>query len=340
VGILLNVAIVVLWAVSRVAGMPFGDDPWVAEAVNFPDTLASVLEVLAVVGSFLLLTGGLERRALPRAAAVFGGVGIALALVGLTTASVAPALSGGHSHGAVGHSHTDSATGAGHTHPGVVTGAGGHDHGTGAVAAGIESGNGTSPCEQAGTNVEGNSHGHSGPAAQQVITDPATRALLAKQLSTARDAALKYPTAADAMAAGYRRITTYIPCIAAHYINIRLVDKTFDPAAPEMLLFDGNGPDARIVGLSYYVSGVATAPDGFAGPNDSWHQHIGLCVSVGGVVIGGTQLTADECASRGGIKADGSTAWMVHAWVVPGWESAWGTFSSEHPELGRTPPAH
>jgi hypothetical protein len=25
---------------------------------------------------------------------------------------------------------------------------------------------------------------------------------------------------------------------------------------------------------------------------------------------------------------------MVHAWVVPGWESAWGTFSGEHPELG------
>jgi len=332
VGILLNVAIVVLWAVSRVAGMPFGDDPWVAEAVTFPDTLATVLEVLAVVGSYLLLAGGLERRAVPRAVAVFGGVGLALALVGLTTASVAPALSGGHSHGAVGHTHTDLATGAG--------GVGGHDHGTGAVVAGIESGNGTSPCEQAGANVEGNSHGHSGPAAQQVITDPATRTLLAQQLATARAAALKYPTAADAIAAGYRRITTYIPCIAAHYINIRLIDKTFDPAAPEMLLFDGNGPDARIVGLSYYVSGVSTAPEGFAGPNDLWHQHIGLCVSVAGVVIGGTQLTAEECAARGGIKADGSTAWMVHAWVVPGWESAWGTFSGEHPELGLTPPAH
>ena len=107
-----------------------------------------------------------------------------------------------------------------------------------------------------------------------------------------------------------------------------------------MLLFDGNGSDARIVGLSYYVSGVSTAPEGFAGPNDQWHQHIGLCVSVTGVVIGGSSTTAEDCTARGGIKADGSTAWMVHAWVVPGWESAWGTFSGEHPELGRTPPAH
>src|SRR6185436_19525848 len=113
-GILLNIAIVVLWAVSRIAGMPFGDDPWVAEAVTFPDTLATVLEVLAVVGSYVLLAGGLARRAVPRAAVVFGGVGIALALVGLTTASVAPALSGGHSHGALGHTHSASATSAGH----------------------------------------------------------------------------------------------------------------------------------------------------------------------------------------------------------------------------------
>ena len=344
IGILLNVAIVVLWVVSRVAGMPFGDDPWVAEAVTFPDTLATVLEVLAVVGSYALLTGTLERREVPRTAAIFGGIGVALALVGLTTASVAPALSGGHSHAAAGHSHgsVNAASGVVHTHTDAATvaGAGGHGTGTAAAVTGIESGNGTSPCEQAGVNVEGNSHGHSGPAPQQVISDPATRALLAQELTTARDAALRYPTAADAMAAGYRRITTYIPCIAAHYINMRLIDGTFDPAAPEMLLFDGNGPDARIVGLSYYVSGVSSAPEGFAGPNDQWHQHIGLCVSVTGVVIGGSSTTAEDCAARGGIKADGSTAWMVHAWVVPGWESAWGTFSGEHPELGRTPPAH
>ena len=337
-GILLNGGIVLLWAVSRVAGMPFGDDPWVAEPVSVPDTLATVLEVVAVVGSYALLAGWLARRAVARTVAVAGGIVFALALVGLTTASVAPALSGGHSHGA------DGTAGGAHTHANAngATGVAPHDHGTatGAVAAGIESGNGTSPCEQAGVRVEGNSHGHSGPATQQVIADPATRALLGEQLATARDAALRYPTAADATAAGYRRITTYIPCIAAHYINTRFIDRTFDPTAPEMLLYDGNGPDARIVGLSYYVSGVTIAPAGFAGPNDEWHQHIGLCVSVGGVVIGGTQLTAEECQDRGGIKADGSTAWMVHAWVVPGWESAWGTFSGEHPELGRTPPAH
>lgn len=341
VGIALNGAIVLLWFVSRTVGMPFGDEPWVAEAVNFPDVLATVLELGAITGSYLLLTGRLSRRALPRAMVTVGGVALVIALVGLTTASVAPALSGGHSHGAdesaVGHAHagTEAEAGAGVA---AAAGAAGHTHTSGApAAAGIEAATGSSPCEQSGVAVEGNSagHGHRGPSPQQPIADAATRALLADQLTQARAAAARFPTAADGIAAGYRRITGYVPCIGAHYMNFALADGAFDAAKPEMLLFDGNGSDARIVGLSYYVRGVTAALEGFAGPNDPWHQHIGLCVS-GGAVIGGTNLTAAECAARGGVKADGSDAFMMHAWVVPGWESAWGTFSGEHPELGKT----
>ena len=120
-------------------------------------------------------------------------------------------------------------------------------------------------------------------------------------------------------------------------MNFKYVDRTFDPAHPEMLLYDGSGPTAKIVGLSYYVTSGKTAPVGFAGPNDPWHQHIGLCVNGSGV-IGAEKLTPAQCAELGGHKADGSNEWMVHAWVVPGWESAWGTFSGEHPELGATVP--
>ena len=91
--------------------------------------------------------------------------------------------------------------------------------------------------------------------------------------------------------------------------------------------------DGRIVGLSYYVVSGSNPPEGFAGPNDTWHQHIGLCLKYG-VVIGPERWSTARCERAGGVKADGSAAWMVHAWVVPGWESAWGTFSGEHPELG------
>lgn len=343
--ILVNVGLVLVWAMSRLVGMPFGDDPWAPESLGVPDALASALELLAVVGAYGLLTARWSTRRMSRGLAVGGGIVLAAALVGLTTASVAPALAGSHSHAAIGHVHgavtagaAGAASAATHTH--TATGGSAGDptaHAAASVPAGIEVAAGTSPCEQSGAVGEDGSgaggHGHHGPSPQQAITDPATRKLLGEQLAAARTAALQYPTAADAMAAGYRKVTSYIPCIAAHYMRFAFVDAVFDPSAPEMLLYDGNGPDARIVGLSYYVSGTTVAPEGFAGPNDPWHQHIGLCVK-SGVVVGGTQLTPEECAARGGTKADGSTSWMVHAWVVPGWESAWGTFSAENPELG------
>jgi hypothetical protein len=35
---------------------------------------------------------------------------------------------------------------------------------------------------------------------------------------------------------------------------------------------------------------------------------------------------------------DGSDLWMLHAWVVPGFENRWGPFSDIHPALcGRKP---
>ena len=55
----------------------------------------------------------------------------------------------------------------------------------------------------------------------------------------------------------------------------------FDPAKPSELLYDGTRPDSKIVGLSYLVFHPGGAPEGFAGPNDHWHQHNangGLCL--------------------------------------------------------------
>ena len=90
-----------------------------------------------------------------------------------------------------------------------------------------------------------------------------------------------------------------MPCIGAHYTKTSLVVR-FDPAAPSELLFDGTAPDSRIVGLSYLVLHPGSAPDGFAGPNDVWHQHSsngGLCIGAGGVVVGNEATTPAECAA-------------------------------------------
>jgi hypothetical protein len=169
-------------------------------------------------------------------------------------------------------------------------------------------------------------HGHEVVPEQPL--DPATRAVLGEQLVLARDVAMRYSTVADAEAAGYRKVTGYVPLIGAHYVKWGAMDARFDVAEPEMLLYDGEEADSRIVGLSYYVFG-ATAPDGFAGPNDHWHQHRGLCLR-DLVVVGGETISEAECAARGGTKVEGANGWMVHAWVVPGWDSPQGVFSPEH----------
>jgi hypothetical protein len=184
----------------------------------------------------------------------------------------------------------------------------------------------------AADNDAPHSHGGEGPSGSAAM-GRTERHRLAAQLSQARDVADRYATVADAERAGYRAVTPYLPLIGAHYIRALVVDGTFDITQPEMLLYDGTKPTSRIVGLSYYIT-TDREPPGFAGPNDRWHRHIGLCIDTKrAFVVGDEQTTAAQCARRGGIKVDGRTGWMVHAWVVPGWESTLGVFSAENPQL-------
>ena len=334
-GVIANAAIVVAWIVSRTVGVPFGADPWTPEPAAFPDILATVFESLIVAGGLVLLTAGARVRKPPAAVALPFAGALGAAVLILSTISLIPAVAGDiHGHGdarAAADQH-EVTVGGGGVDPEALSDAP-HGH-----AAGIESGNGTSPCEESGPPVSNaqaaGGHGERGPSPQEPIDDAAIRELLGGQLELARAAAAKFPTAADARDAGYIRITPYLPCIGAHWIKPSLMDDTFDVNEPEMLLYDRSGPDGEMVGLSYWArTGKNDPPEGFAGSNDLWHQHIGLCVSDEGVV-GNEETTKEECAERGGQKTDGSDSWMVHAWVVPGWESAWGLFSGEHPELG------
>lgn len=176
--------------------------------------------------------------------------------------------------------------------------------------------------------------GHVGPHPWTAITSNADCNRLKAELTLAKAVALKYPTAADALAGGWSRVTGFVPGIAAHYMKFSSVDGTFDIEAPEMLLYDGGGPEARVVGLSYYMihPGTAEPTQGFTGANDHFHRHIGLCVGAGGV-IGDSKTTAEDCKARGGAKQGGESGWMSHAWVVAGCESPWGVFSGANPIL-------
>jgi hypothetical protein len=332
VGAIVSLAIIATWVVSRVWGVPAGENPWTAEPAEFPDVLAVVFEGLIVVGCAALLSSraGIRRLSPAVTLPTVGALGAAVII--LSTLALVPAVAGeGHAHGeeAAADDHHDTVTvGGGGVAPEDLVG----------HTAGIESGSGLSPCEASGPPVsEGQAsggHGERGPSPQEAITDDSVRDALGRELELARAVALEFPTAADARNAGYIRITPYLPCIGAHWIKPSLMDGTFDVNGPEMLLYDASGLDGEMVGLSYWArTGKDNPPEGFTGPNDHWHQHIGLCVGSGGV-LGNEETTKAECARRGGQKTDGSDAWMVHVWVVPGWESAWGLFSGEHPELG------
>jgi hypothetical protein len=166
------------------------------------------------------------------------------------------------------------------------------------------------------------------------MTDPAECDQLAGELRRAQQVAARFPTAADALAAGYRKITNYYPGIAAHYIHEDYVDGEFELTRPEMLLYDGDGRRAGMVGLSYLLQkeGDEEPTAGFTGPNDHYHRHVGLCFR-NGVVVAGSNSTEEECARAGGRKGFGFNGWMSHVWIVPGCESDWGVFSGANPTL-------
>jgi hypothetical protein len=170
---------------------------------------------------------------------------------------------------------------------------------------------------------------------RQLPLTHAQRVELEHQMQLARAVVTRFPTTASALAGGYDKSTPYVPCIGAHYTNVGLAG-SFNPSTPSELLYDGTAPDSKIVGLSYLVYHRGGPPEGFAGDNDHWHQHNangGLCLK-GGLVVGGEDSTPQECADRGGHKVLLIDIWMMHAWVVPGFECSWGVFSGECPELG------
>lgn len=329
-GAVLSVAAVAAWTVSRTTGFPFGPMAGEPEEVSSIDLLCAGFEVLFAAGAALALA---RRPVVTSRPVALGTAALSLVAVVAATTAVLASPSGAHAHGGPGAQEAHESA-APHGHP-----AGAHETAAGAPAEGGDHAHemaAVTEGEQAAAELAAEEtsagHGHGHGDVPNVPVDGATRDALAAQLVEARAVALSYPTVADATAAGYVMVTSYVPLIGAHYVKWDLMDSTFDVARPEMLLYDGTEPGAEMVGLSYYQFS-ATEPEGFAGPNDHWHQHLGLCLDSRLVVVGGSSTTPEECAARGGQKVDGANGWMTHAWVVPGWESQQGVFSAENPDL-------
>lgn len=122
IGLVVNAAVVVIWIVSRTAGLPIGPEPGTAEPAAFLDVLSSVLEVGIVVVTATLLVRGRPTgsRGGSRNGLLAVG-GLALVLVLLTTVAVA-SEDDEHAAGAEGHAehahaeHAEEAQGPGITH--------------------------------------------------------------------------------------------------------------------------------------------------------------------------------------------------------------------------------
>ena len=162
---------------------------------------------------------------------------------------------------------------------------------------------------------------------QQPISK-ADRVELARQLTLAREVALRYPTVADAEAAGLRRAGPFSPGLGAHYIsyanalgNADGVMSDDDIRKPLAWIYDGTHQNSRIAGL-FYMTGMANA-QGFVvrttpgvAPPQWW------CIKTGPGGVIDAPLGADHDATQAQCSAVGGnliqqTGYLLHTWVVP-----------------------
>ena len=174
----------------------------------------------------------------------------------------------------------------------------------------------------------GHAHNDPGPQTTFVLTDDHQQEFDG-QWDAAVESATHLATPDDAAAAGYVTAAAPGPGVGTHWVKWSLIDAPFDPANPAMLLFDGVGGDAELVGFSYWLRSAGGPPKGVAGPNDTWHQHTALCVVNGWV---DREMSASPAACAG-TYLGGGDLWMLHAWVVEDWTNRWGDFAVMNPSL-------
>jgi len=161
---------------------------------------------------------------------------------------------------------------------------------------------------------------------------------LSNQFDQARAYALQWPTAASAVAGGWSLATPYVPGMGTHHVKgvldpARLndpsfnrnnpilddigLDDVFDPLHPEVLQYDGNGPNAKLVGFDYYVrTSTGLPPEGFPGNNDWWHHHPKICFRKADAVMVAFNASDSSCTSQNGINVNMANYYMLHVWIL------------------------
>jgi hypothetical protein len=173
--------------------------------------------------------------------------------------------------------------------------------------------------------------------------NPSDRRELGRELTIARETAMRYPTLADAERAGLHRAGPFSPGLGTHMISYKNYgygagvglmtdDQIRHPLA---WIYDGTKPDSPVAGLFY--SAKVPNPEGFVGPNDVWHQHSNICIKpipsgIDTPLGADRDATVAQCSAIGGflVKATGP---LLHVWVVPGYEDSQGVFAHLNPAI-------
>lgn len=194
------------------------------------------------------------------------------------------------------------------------------------------------------SKVENGSQHTMAPDVPLATLPPEIRVELLRQLTLTMDVTKKYPTVKDAEAAGYRRAGPFIPGLGTHFVggkSNRTGTMTDDEILhPSTIIYDGAKPESPIAGFMYISTAVrsnTTEPEGFAGPNDHWHYHTGICLTRGAngamEALGfDGSITQETCKSKAGNWV-ATTQYLLHVWTVPGFSNPLGVFGHANPAL-------
>jgi hypothetical protein len=327
-----NLGFIGAWVWTRTVGPPFGPEAGIAHDAGAVDVVCVLLEAVVVLAAAVALArprigAGLTPSAL---------VGLSIVPVGilvLSTAVIASPSASEHGHAGVDHSHAEPAE--------AVADGNAHGHGGGSIDA--------ASVDDKGLALLANGEMAHDYGPDQPL-DATTRAVLVHQLALTRLIVDRFPTLADAKAAGSQPAGGFGPGLGLH-MSTPLTGMPEapppDPSVPSIpglltdaevlrpanLLYAGSSDDSPIAGLMYY-STKPEEPEGFAGPNDHWHTHGSLCIKMAGKieVLHPSEQTNEACGAIGGIFVE-RTSYMVHVWTVPGYESNRGVFSDINPAV-------
>jgi hypothetical protein len=345
-----NLGVLAVWIASRTAGIGIGGDGSPEEWGRI-DGVAAALEGAAIVAAAGLAAPALVRRRIGTEVG-YAGVGVAAVAVTLLTGLLfspawnddiddAAVAAGGHRHG-----HTDApaapaarpAKGSEHAHGGPATDEQAHyEEAKQAEIAFLFPDGDSKGWEDVENGVV---HAHEPDVPEHEIP-AATRAELRRQLALTLKAAEAYPTVAAAEAAGYRRAGPFTPGLGAHYVGGPMAGRAALTDAqiirPSTIVYAGTDPDSPVVGFMYIALGGDASPEGFAGPNDHWHTHSGVCIrpsSDGAIDALGADgsIDEDDCREQGGSWM-AVTQSLLHVWTVPSYTDPLGVFAHTNPAV-------